>query len=362
MFKKYIFIVFSLLLITFVYLVFNFEFRTPILSGFILAVLTFPVFRFFKNQISRFKPNFIKKLSPTIGAILTVVICGYILYLISNFVLIQVISEINVNSNNIIEWASKILNSPMVTDNAIKLGLNPNDIRSINSELLQNIEPFLTSFLNFENISRFYNVGAQLFNIIFSQILYLIIFLIAWYNALIYGPNWIKNLIGLLPIEEDQKKLIKHELKLGIRNVIYANLLSGALNATLVIILMVSFNLPGAFIFGLFTFFVGFLPLTPSEIGYLPLILMLLGSNPILAIVVAIFCEIFILYLNYGLLPKVVLTGTEGNPLFIITSVLTGIAFFGIMGFIIGPTIMIFINTFSHITYRNIMQSREKKV
>jgi predicted PurR-regulated permease PerM len=174
------------------------------------------------------------------------------------------------------------------------------------------------------------------------------------------GDKWIKAILNLTPLEEDEIKIIHKSLSSGIRNVIYANSLSGVINATVVMLIMIFFNLPGVFLAGVVTFFIGFLPIFPSELGYLiPIIqILIILNNPLLALLIAVISEVFILFQNYVFLPSIVLIGNSGNSLFIVTSVLTGIAVFGIMGFIIGPAIMIFANTMSQVVIKRINKNK----
>lgn len=351
MFKKNLFLILSLLLIAFVYLLFNYAFRTPILVGFILAALTYPLFKFFNNSIERYN---IKYISKSITALTTIIISGIIIYYTSSYIVIEFLKELNSLTPSVIEEIAKVFDSQEFKDIASYIGLNSNETKSLSENIINSIIPYLSSIINFDNFNRILNVSTQLLNLVFNQLLYIVISVIAWYNGLVFGKGWIETLIKLLPIERHQKEAIKHDLNAGIRNVIYANLVSGILNGLAVLFLMSFFGAPGAFLGAFFAFLIGFLPLSPSELSFLPLIVYLFLTNPPLVILVLIIGELFVLFLNYVLLPKITLGSSEGNPLFIITSVLSGIAIFGVMGFIIGPTIMIFINTLSNITIGNI--------
>ena len=102
---------------------------------------------------------------------------------------------------------------------------------------------------------------------------------------------------------------------------------------------------------------IGVLPLSPSEFAYAIPILIIAQSNPLLALVLAILAELIVLFTNYVFLPRVIISGSEGNPLLILTSVMSGIAIFGVMGFIIGPVLMILVQTLYQI-----LTKREAKI
>ena len=119
-------------------------------------------------------------------------------------------------------------------------------------------------------------------------------------------------------------------------------------------VVMLIFGVPNIFILSVIIFLIGVLPLSPSELAYALPFLIILPTNPAAAIAFGIFGELVILFVNYVLMPKIINSGQEGNPLLIITSIISGISIFGIMGFVIGPMIMIFVQTlFSILVQRN---------
>jgi predicted PurR-regulated permease PerM len=178
--------------------------------------------------------------------------------------------------------------------------------------------------------------------------------LLSWFNCLINGKKWLSNIFHLLPFNETEIEQIKTDFRDGVRNVIYANLLSGFIHATACFIFMWIFGVENMFILSIFIFLIGVLPLSPSELGYLIPIGFVFASNPLAALIFAIIGEGIILWTNYALIPKIIASGEEGNSLLILTSILTGISIFGIMGFIIGPLIIIFIQTLYRIVIRRI--------
>lgn len=356
--QKIFFFSVSLLLVVAVYFIFNFEYRTPILSGFIFAALTYPLFELQLKFVEKFKHR-IGFLKLPVIALSTVIITFLVLSFFSTYVVSQLTREVNNSIPFLVSKANELIQSNQFNDLVSFLGFSKAETTGFSNTLSKQISDYAASNLNFGNLTNVYSVGSKLLTTVFNQLLFVVIFIIAWYNGLVFGAGWVRQLVSIIPIETHQKELIKKDLQLGIRNVIYANLVSGLTNGIIVFLIMSIFSIPGAFIAFIFAFSIGFLPLTPSELSYIPALIYLFFVNPILALVLAIILELFLLFLNYVLLPKVVLTGTQGNPLFIITSVLSGITIFGLMGFIIGPTIMIFITTFSSIIFTNIKQGRK---
>jgi predicted PurR-regulated permease PerM len=222
-----------------------------------------------------------------------------------------------------------------------------------------------STILNEDNLNRALNFGQQALNIVFNQIVYLILFYLAWYNALMFGDKWLEAIFTILPFKKNEKKVVTRDLEVGVRNVIYANILSGFIHTGACFLMMLLFGVDNIFIISLIVFLIGFLPASPSELGYAIPITIIFTKNPAAAVALAIIAELIILWANYLFLPKIILSGNEGNPLFVVTSVLVGIQIFGLMGFIIGPVIMIFINTLAQILLRRIrnedMKTLEKE-
>jgi predicted PurR-regulated permease PerM len=210
-----------------------------------------------------------------------------------------------------------------------------------------------------ENINNAFGVSRQAFNYVFTQLLYLVIFYLAWFNGLVYGKKWLDDLFEVTPLVDSEIKEIKQDLTVGIRNVIYASLLSGGIHTIVVVLVMLFFGLPNVTIVAIAVFLIGLLPLSPSELGYAIPIILLFQVNPLAAIIFIPIAELIILYTNYVLLPRVIAGGESGNPLLILTSIFTGLVIFGIMGFIIAPVLMILIQTLYKILVSRIREEKD---
>ena len=321
--KTFIFL--GVLIIISIVTLFNFEFRTSIISGLIFGVLSYPLYKLFQ-----------KKLSTSISATLTVILISFTLIFFSNILAQQISKEIqNLVTNQ--DWLS----------NVKKFGISEEIIQYYSNYIKTRLDEYTKLVATSDNLNKLIIILQQFVGNLFSQIIYLVVFLIAWFNSLINGQRWIEIVFKILPFTQSEENLIRKDLSIGMRNVIYANLTSGLLNALGVLVIMLIFKLPTAFFITIVAFIIGFLPISPSEIAYLTPLLILgyTTQNWFLVLIVALICEAFILWQNYVLLPKIVLSGTKGNPLFLITGVIAGINFFGIMGFIIGPVIVIFCST-----------------
>jgi predicted PurR-regulated permease PerM len=123
---------------------------------------------------------------------------------------------------------------------------------------------------------------------------------------------------------------------------------------------MLVLGVSNIWIYTILIFFIGFLPLSPNEFAYLIPLSAAFSKNLWLGLGLAIICEIFILWINYSFLPKVIATNKQASPLLIITSVLSGIAIFGPLGFIIGPVLLAMVRTLYSIVIRHIKTTKRE--
>ena len=341
-----VFSVGSILLIVVVLVVFNFEYRTPLISGFVFATLSYPVYSWIKNQLNAINLSKIglkKTINfDNISALLLVFGLGFLLILVLIFASGQLTREIPNLATEIYQNAKKLNDSQFIINTAKQFGFH-DQLTFFN--LQDRLNSTLTTSFSVDNLQKVLNTSQQILGGLITQIVYIVIFLLAWFNGLLFGSRWIDTLMSLFPLFNHEASSIKKNLVAGIRNVIYANLLAGVLNMIGVAVICLIFGIPNVLLVSLLAFIIGFLPISPSELGYAYPVIYLLYLNPILGIIDFIVAEAYILWQNYVFLPGIVLNGTNGNPLFIITSVIAGINIFGIMGFVIGPAIMIFVNT-----------------
>lgn len=341
-----------ILIVIYTLWIFNSAFVTPLLLGLIIATLTFPIYSFISNRITKVK--YISKLSSTLGVILTILLISIILLAGVDFLGNQVAREAPNFVSGIANFARNIPKNEQLLKNLESVGVSRENTKlgsdKINEQINKYVVPNGTKQrLNLElqpaDFTRIFNFSGGLFKVIFDYLVYFVIFLLAWFNSLTSGKKWLDTIFKISPFSDEEQKSICKDLKSGVSNVVYANLLGGLIHATICFVIMLIFGVPNIFILTILVFLIGVLPLSPSELAYALPLLLILPSSPIAVIIMAPIAELIILSVNYVLMPKIINSGQEGNPLLIITSILSGITIFGLMGFIIGPMIMILVQT-----------------
>jgi predicted PurR-regulated permease PerM len=348
-------------IILYIIWVFNRNFTTPLLLGLVFATLTYPIYEFYLKKVFTFLRG---RKAIAISAITTILAALTVITILINVVATQLIREVPDFARTSVSFAQSLPNNNELINAISGLGFAPDYVK----DMLRNIESQVvgigknvgndsntaSGFLNEANINNAFNFSRQTLNVLFNQLVYLSIFVLSWFQCLMNGENWLDHIFKLLPFNENEVSSIKNDFRDGVRNVIYANLLSGIIHATACFIFMWIFGIPNMFLLSILIFFIGVLPLSPSEFGYLIPILLVFPTNPVAALVFALIGEAIILWVNYILIPKIIASGEEGNPLLILTSILSGIAIFGLMGFIIGPLIIIFVQTLYRILMKRI--------
>jgi predicted PurR-regulated permease PerM len=160
---------------------------------------------------------------------------------------------------------------------------------------------------------------------------------------LINGKRWLDRFYELIPLNQNEKQTLTNDFREGVRNVAYASLTSTLVHTTAISMILWGFDIQSKFIILAFVILISVLPLSPAELAYAVPISLVFVENPVAALVLIPIAEILILWVNYILIPRIIASSDNGNPLLIITSILSGIAIFGVMGFIIGPVLMVFV-------------------
>ena len=348
--------------------IFNFAYITPLLLGVIATILSYPVFNWINTKF-KFKKF---KLPESLSALLTIFVVSFVVGFVLNRFVVEIVKEAPSFISQISDYVSSLPSDKNIQNLVIEYKIDPETVNTVVQNINRGLQNLLSVFgrqvdtegqlltLKKEDIDAALRFGSQSVRNVASYLIVIVIFLLSWYNSLKNGKKWINGVFALLPFNHQEESKIKEDLKDGVQNVVYANIVSGGIHAIVCFALMLIFGVPNVFILTVIVFLIGFLPLSPSEVGYaIPLSLIAMQTgNIFLILVLAILAEILILWVNYGLIPSIISSKQEGNDLLILTSILSGISIFGLMGFIIGPVIMILVQTLYRILIKRLEEER----
>lgn len=231
-----------------------------------------------------------------------------------------------------------------------------NDFRDKSSDRVQ----LFQSLFSEQNLSRAIQIGQQTVAGAAELIINVVLFYLVWFYGLTKGDEWQKSVLDLFPFRKEEKEEIRKDVKMAVRNVFYANLGGGVIHASVVFLMLVIFQIPNQFIITFIVFLIGVLPLSPSEFAYAIPISLIFGKNPTAALILIPISEAIILWVNYFFIPKIISDSGSDHTLLVLLSIFSGVSFFGIMGFLIGPVIMIFAISLYKILARRLKEGAEK--
>jgi len=176
-----------------------------------------------------------------------------------------------------------------------------------------------------------------------------IIFLVSFFFFLCEGKNFISKLKFLSPFsEKDEDKVLK-TVGRTIDGVMKSTLLVGIIRWFLMSLGFYIFGIPNALLFGSLAGLVGAIPGVGVTAGLVPSIAFLFFNGSVIpAIGLTIFGLAIMVSVDNMLVPYFLRNSLDVSGLFIILSILGGMAFFGPIGFILGPFVLSFFISVMH--------------
>ncbi len=335
------------------------DYLTSIILGVFITMITYPLYKLFlRTTVSLHWKNAIKLFyknksdideNRALAAIMTVVTTLGLLVLALYLVGLFAGSNLKfIFDQSVEQQLIELVQNPAVKDRFGDL-YNEQDVKSRITDFFSQFKPsqLLSTqgtkiIVDSESRLTAQRFASLLFTNIFNFFIYFIIFMFSWIIMLISGKDLLKFIYKFTPLNESEQNLINSDVNSGVKNVLIGNTVSGLLIGLAVAIVGLTFKIPLVAVWAILAFIVGFLPLSPSEVAFIPVLIGIFFSYGLSnLIIVMIVLELYILILNNAVLPKIT-AGKETNPLLILISVFTAINIFGVAGFVIGPTFVYF--------------------
>ena len=179
---------------------------------------------------------------------------------------------------------------------------------------------------------------AGIFTKTLTVVLYFLLLLLAIFYFLKDGHRWRRVLIFLSPLPNTDDVKVLGKLQNAVNGVVKGYLLIAALQGLLMGVGLTIFGVPHAALFGLFAAVASLVPSIGTAIVAIPVILFLFASGDTTAAIgFTIWSTIIVGFVDNLLNPVLVGRKTNIPPLFVLFSVLGGIALLGPVGILIGP-------------------------
>lgn len=312
-----------------------------IVLALLLAYLFYPMKIWFIQKTK--KPGLAVGLT-TVVSILIVAIPVMLVLAIAIAQTLQFVGDLSANSivasGGTIEFESELVSFLGQVNSFIESTIGSADAISVDS-VLQFVEQTLPKLI--EGVAKgIVGIIGGVPGFITLSIIYLFVFV----EALAKGPQLVEVAKNLSPFSKEVNKMYLNKIgsmaKAMVKGQFLIALVQGVESAA--VVALVGFSEYFWFMAVLFTF-MSFIPLGAGIIT-IPLgILMILFGNPVGGIVVLFNHFVFVTNIDNYIRPKVVPDDAQLSPALTMVSAFAGVGYFGFLGVIYGPIIMIIITT-----------------
>jgi predicted PurR-regulated permease PerM len=173
---------------------------------------------------------------------------------------------------------------------------------------------------------------------------YALVFLLALFYFLRDGAALIKRFISWSPPLEQNEQYIVRTFKKAINSVFAGALVVSVLEGVSTGLALYAFGVPAPALWGTAAAVASLVPGFGASLVIIPAILYLvISGNYTYAVCILIWGYAAIILIDHTLGPMLVNKGVQIHPFLILLSVLGGILTFGIIGFVMGPLILVFL-------------------
>lgn len=176
------------------------------------------------------------------------------------------------------------------------------------------------------------NITAAVFN-------FLIVLLILFF-ALVDGKKIVRKIYETIPISNDEIDMIVDETFSTTSATLISTIIIGLLEGALATVLFVVFRLPSPFFWGVITMVLSMIPLIGSNLIIIPAgLATILGGNPVGGVMIVVAGVVGVAITQNIVKPKLLGDRTGLHPALALLSTIGGIAWLGLIGFLVGPVL-----------------------
>lgn len=194
-----------------------------------------------------------------------------------------------------------------------------------------------------QRIGQWFIIGVQkAYQNMISFAIWIFVMFFSLYYFLIEGGNILKRVMYLSPLKDEHERKLSGKFVSMTKATLKGTVVVGTIQGVLGGIMFAIAGVPSFIVWGVVMIVLSIIPAIGSGIVWAPAgIIMLIAGNIWQGIFILVFGGIFISFIDNILRPKLVGSDTEMHPLLVFFATLGGLISFGIIGFIIGPVIMV---------------------
>lgn len=294
-------------------------FLTTLAVAATLAVVTHPLHRMIVRRVRG---------NETVAAFLSIFCVGVALLIPLAFVGTQVFNEAQNLYQRVVE------NRESLTDGVT--GFFEETIRQYAPQLSFDIETYVGQALTFlvGNLGPVFAGTAQ-------TALQFFLGAIALYYFLKDGPKFVRSLVSLSPLPDTEDEKVLGRLEIAINSIIRGTLIIAITQGIMTGIGLAIFGIPSPTLWGSLAAIGALVPGVGTAVVIAPAILYLFVSgHTAAAIGLLAWGAVAVGLIDNFLGPILVGRGMKIHPLFVLFAVIGGIAFFGPLGFLLGPLVL----------------------
>lgn len=203
-----------------------------------------------------------------------------------------------------------------------------------------NLTEFILNFL--QSISQYiYKHGSNIFKNIFALTMNIFLLAFTLFYFLLDGHVLVKYIEGLLPFSEREKAKLGRQVKDMVFATVYGGIIISGIQGMIGGIIFLLLGLSSPVFWGVAMAMAAFLPIIGPFIIWVPFTIALLVQGHIGKAIALLICGTFVISTVDQLLkPMLIGEKTKLHTLLVFFSVLGGIGYFGLVGFILGPLII----------------------
>jgi predicted PurR-regulated permease PerM len=285
----------------------------------IITVLLYPVYKFFLARIKK----------PGIASIVTL-LAMLIAVAIPLWLFGQVIY------NEIVGLYERYNNGGLILDRNQIVASLPEQVRDLIADFSEELNNFVAQVTN----QLFSSITTIVSNIA-SFVTAFFIFLFVVYYLLKDGSGIKQALLDVSPLERSQAIKLFNKLVSAVNGVVKGSFIIALIQGAVATVGFLIFGLPEPFLWGAVTVVASLVPMVGTALVIVPAVIFLAitGNSP-QALGLAIWGAVAVGLADNFIVPKLIGGSIKLHPVLVLLSVIGGLQFFGILGFLIGPIIM----------------------
>jgi len=165
--------------------------------------------------------------------------------------------------------------------------------------------------------------------------------LITLYYFLIDGEKFVKEIVGLIPGNEEEKQKVLTKAALILKGVLYGNILTALAQGLLSFIIYFLLGIPQYLLWAFLTIIASFIPVFGTSLIWFPVVIYLvIKGSYVKAVILFLYASLIISQIDNFLKPLLIGEKTKIHNLLIFFSVIGGLIKFGTLGLFLGPLIL----------------------